>query len=170
MVKCSDCGYLAMRVEASREIVEADEPVRKDGKPQTSLGLYPYPLCFETKIDVEQETKNLPDSISGRDKQVLEILNIERVCDRFIAYQLGFSPRERYDMQMLEEQRKFQEERLDADRQFRKQQDGDTRDWQARQSAKTFTKQVIIFGVIVTLALIVSQIFAAFVPIIWETK
>lgn len=58
-----------------------------------------------------------------------EVLNVERECKRFREWQPGFSPKEHREMEIVEEQRKYNRQMLEEERQWREQQAEAERNW-----------------------------------------
>jgi len=98
MVKCSECGFLALRSNSTGQHIEANDEFRGTGRPHPQLGAFSYPLCFQNVIDLPQLAMALPDSVRGRDKRVLEIIRSERPCGRYAAWRIGYGPREHLEM------------------------------------------------------------------------
>ena len=66
-------------------------------------------------------------------------------------------------MMLRDQERQFQEARLREDREWRAAQEVIQRELQERQSRSRFRWEIIIFGILVTAALVVGQIFSAFI-------
>ena len=94
MVKCEECGFLALRSNATRQFIEANDEFRETGRPPEQLNAFSYPSCFRKVIDIQKLAMELPDSIWERDKRVLEIIGAERECELYIPWQMGDGPRE----------------------------------------------------------------------------
>jgi len=174
MVKCADCGFLALRDSATGQFVEANDEMRETGRPHQQLDVSLYPMCFKRVINVQQLAMDLPDSITGRDVRVLAVIQEKRECCDFAEWQPDFNPREHQEKIDREEERKFQDARLKEDREWRELQDEKSRAWQVQQEerSKEWQEQqakgrlrweVVIFGILVTLALLGGQILQAFV-------
>jgi len=121
-VKCGECGFIAVRVLKTRELIETEDRIRCDGK---ISGVYEYlPICFTNGIDVKEEIEILrksandeptQDAIGGFispnwAKHIEVLLNMERECSSFTKWWQGFTPKEHKEMidreAMLEWQRK----------------------------------------------------------------
>lgn len=181
-VQCADCGYLSIREKDSQAFVGVDEGYRESGKAHQPKGHMRevMPLCFVGAHDLEVKPTTC-DVI--RDK-----ICKERKCDCFTKWLPAFSPREHYDMNMIQEQRQYQEKRLDEDRKWRAGESQTTEDRHAnimrqsedqhriamkqneeqhqvslRQAAKHHWRHLLVFGVLVTIALVVTQIVTALI-------
>ena len=171
-VKCSDCGFLAMRRRDDLTLVEADREFRTTGRAEKGPKfIQERPICFAMKTNFIEE---LSDQINPDPPKVKAGIQGERECDGFTEWQLGFTPKEHKEM--LDEKWKLafqaeQEEKVRAhqERMLQQQQEHQEtmadaqRDWQKQQSTGLFTKQVIVFGLGVTGALIFGQIAAALI-------
>jgi len=127
MVKCAECGYLAVRHLETRELREAEGTYRDTGEIPRDLNrpkhLYAeVPLCFEHLriFDPHQCA-----SATGRQG----VLQAEiGPCVGFTKWDLGFTPKEHREM--LDRQRllEWQAEREDDDRKWHaKQREEDNR-------------------------------------------
>lgn len=102
MAKCIECGLLALRSNATRLLIEANDEFREIGKPHDRLDAFSYPLCSQKVIEIQQLAMSLPESVWGRDKRVLEIINEERDCAEYIPWRMGYSPREHLQLKIQE--------------------------------------------------------------------
>lgn len=176
MVKCKDCGFLSLVRRENGELASANASYCTEGfQAYQRDEVFPVPNCYVREHAIHLEpleaegiyvklVGEMPGLISLENKEgadvtdlvILKNIGRERQCEKFTNWLQGFSPKEH--MEMLDKQ--FIMEREDR-------RDKDQKEWLERQGSRTFNKQVIVFGVLVTLALITSQIFAAFAPIIW---
>lgn len=140
-VKCSDCGFLALRHRVSRELMDAHYQFRDHGSlpadmnaPSDPVFGQPsifegVPICFVRKVHFGREIEAAyPGLWFPVDEHRLEAIQKDRKCDGFTPWQQGFSPKEHHEMLMAEQQRKWQEDRdarmaaLEAQR-FKQSQD-----------------------------------------------
>jgi len=98
MVKCVGCGYLALRSNSTGQFIEANDEFRETGKPRQQLDASAYPLCFQKVIDIQEMSMGLPESIRGRPKRIIEIIETERSCEDYSSWRMGFGPREHLEM------------------------------------------------------------------------
>ncbi len=111
MVKCSECGLLAVRAATSRNLVEAEKGCRKTGNfniyTRSSQGSQmPYyalpPLCFAQVIDMREEINKaagMDNPDYSRDPVSIHlVLHEERKCNEFVMWQQGFTPKEHREM------------------------------------------------------------------------
>ena len=129
IVKCAECGFLAMRHEHNRGLVEAERITRVDGFVPEKLNVEKMPLCFLMLIDFRAH-------IAGAaDEQRRDALNAERECADFTPWRQGFSPKEHQEMLDRQWMLDFQTRREDADRTWRQECDDRNREWQENQAA-----------------------------------
>lgn len=127
---CKECGYLGIRNNETRELVEVDEAYREHGRnppggklPQLYHGA---PVCTVMAHDLSQETKHA----EGRD--VVEMLKQPRDCGdrgKSTAWQRGFTPKEHVQMQLLEQQQAWQRQMAEDERAWRERQEERARAW-----------------------------------------
>jgi hypothetical protein len=143
--KCSECGYLALRENESRALVETEEGLRRDGAAHYHPSrCEPLPLCFARAYDLRKEYYAAPDgkllfltstaAPSLYPEALKHILQKDRLCKAFIEWQQGFSPREHFEMKQLTEQREWQEQRLREDRDWRASQAELERQWRTSEA------------------------------------
>lgn len=171
-VKCSDCGFLAMRRRDDLTFVEADREFRTTGRAEKGPKfIQERPICFARKTNFIEE---LSDQINPDPPKVKAGIQRERECDGFTEWQLGFSPKEHQEMidrkWMLEYQerrdkddREFREHMAKADRDWRESEATKTRYWQGQQAKGRHRWDIIIFAGLVTGALFAAQIIAAYI-------
>lgn len=190
MVKCSDCGLLALKNTNISQWVEADEVYRATGEVVAPSGKAdPLPICFTRKWnlrvgikaqllrdgygEVEAEARSR-GSISGR---ILAEITRERSCETtnqsqpgFIKWSQGFSPKEHREM--LDRQW-----RLGRERDWRKEdQDWLTSEREARERHEKSTRgnhrlEIGLLGVGILVAAVIA-VFAALIEagIIFERE
>jgi len=111
MVKCADCGLLGVREKSSGTIAEVTEDGRKNGRePAVMINenrIGPFLCCAQ----LEQ----FPWTKPGDTKSLLDR---ERNCNRFVAWQTGFLPKEHVQMDLIERQELWHERQRKSDRQF----------------------------------------------------
>src|SRR5688572_25596882 len=112
MVKCIDCGFLAMRALQETkhyekgEIVPLDEPYRN--RYQIGLELFPVvPLCFMRvrNFQFEYDTQ-LPQAVASRSSAnpypeselIKELVSTWIECGELTEWQLGSTPKEHREM------------------------------------------------------------------------
>src|SRR5438045_1131462 len=101
MVKCAECGFLAVRMKLTRQLVEVEADVRKQWQViEIPVGDRGYghaayddsPLCFARK-------DGFADGVGpDRAARFTEIMNRERTCDGFSPWLQGLSPKEHAEM------------------------------------------------------------------------
>lgn len=129
MVKCADCGFLAVRLTAHKhEIVEAEPGLRERGI-IVPKDYHVVPLCFVREYNLAKE---IGDPSQGP-KKILEIMQRDRECKAFTEWHQGFSPKEHAEMLLHEELRKsereWREEQTKRDRDWRKEDVKLAREW-----------------------------------------
>lgn len=115
MVRCVDCGFLALRSLADRQLVEAEDHYRTTGEPIEDQGGRPFyedmPLCFKKAYDLRQEIVRGLSPSTTTSYIVSLILLTQRNCKRFTDWQQGFTPKEHQeslDRNRAEFRQKFQ--------------------------------------------------------------
>jgi hypothetical protein len=150
MVKCIDCGYLTLRRNSTRELVEVEAEIRDTGEipkdhygPRDIQPLYDPPLiCFRNKFKLYEE-QNAVTGV-GPAGRILAVINKERPCDKFKKWVQGFTPKQHVEMDLIERQQ------ASIDRK-------DRRDWWWR------IFELFVMAVIVTAVSILGNIWAALV-------
>jgi hypothetical protein len=111
MVKCSECGFLAVRNAESRNLEEVEFKSRQDG----NIGKQRYvlvPVCFAMATSFDEEAKELqklPEYAERRNKIdeyispnwsaiTKTIIHKERQCNSFVQWHQGFTPKEHRQM------------------------------------------------------------------------
>ena len=120
-LKCQGCGFLAVRNFKTRALSEVEAGMRKTGEspsmrdvPSPRPSYYDSsPICFVQQYDLAHEAEAL-----GNDEAFLIVIEKERACPAFTPWRQGHSPREHKEMIDSREQLKWQEERMQADRQL----------------------------------------------------
>ena len=112
-VRCDKCGFLALCNIDDRHLTEADRVYRTTAEPPKSreweVAEYDnIPICFRTKANLreeikEQETKVLP-------KDILAVIQQERLCSEFEDWIQGFSPKEHLEMLIRQKELERQEQ------------------------------------------------------------
>lgn len=132
-VKCKDCGYLAWRHRNTWELIEVDLEHREgtaDSLPSMAIRkeiVMSQEVCFCAAHDLRAE------ELSPAKSQEAVIWK-DRVCTSYTKWCPGLSPKEHMQMHLLEEQRKREDERDAAQREWQKVQEQERRDWEAAQS------------------------------------
>jgi len=107
--RCADCGFLALRHKETRELHDAELPIRDGTAVHADIKAYAWPpLC--TKLRAEFPTAGT----SG-------VIQEERECSDFTQWQQGFTPKEHQEALDRQKQLDWQTKREDDDRQWRKQ-------------------------------------------------
>ena len=127
MVKCADCGYLAVRSKVDYSLGEATSDFREKGmvaigRDDRGMNQHPLheniPLCFTRQPYFRDATKN----IKNRDnpfEEVKAMIQKDIDCKEFTTWQQGFTPKEHREMQSIKEQREWQEKQRKSDRCWR---------------------------------------------------
>jgi hypothetical protein len=106
MVKCADCGFLAVRHLDTQTLVAPVEAQRRGGKPPPSSGAWANldttPICAVGAVD-------LGSALGGPGKAHWQKLVLaERTCEWFTQWIPACSPKEHLEMNLLKEQREWQ--------------------------------------------------------------
>lgn len=126
MVKCSECGFLAVRDIDTRELEEVDGTFREWGRPPLKRiggrnqykGQYDIPLCFVQSYNLYDEVKTAGGKPELDYVIVKSIIDQDRQCNSFIKWQQGFTPKEHREMIDREAMRKWQAEREESGRKW----------------------------------------------------
>ena len=128
-VRCSECGYLAVR-DGSDQFREASIGSREKG--HIIPGYWSLPYCFIAAIRIDKENSKANDDES----RFLNVINTERDCQGFVTWKQGFSPKEHIEMLLLKEQREWQESCRMNDLAWQQAQELERRTWQEQQQKK----------------------------------
>ncbi len=175
MVKCADCGYLAVRNINSYCLDEAGSDFREKGAVALGreYGRNQYnlheqrPVCFVQRYDLRGEIKSV--FVAGKKDEtgcVLQVITKERECSEFTDWQQGFTPKEHREMLDRQWMIDFQAKRENEDREWRERQRNEDLAWREKQETKADSRhrtELWIIGGVVTVALIVGAIIAAIV-------
>ncbi len=112
---CEKCGYLGIRNAATLQLVEVDEAFRELAITPPGLnGLKSVytgkPVCAVMAHDLASECK------ASHGQPVLDVFRLKRDCGdrgKSITWQRGFTPKEHVEMQLLDEQRAWQEQQAE---------------------------------------------------------
>ena len=146
MAKCYDCGFLAVRNEKTRELVEMELGYRNTGECPREIDSvkhpniygYEYPLCFKLAYNLGEEMKNLTGSPG---EKIRPVIQRDRACEPFAKWRQGFTPKEHQEMLDREKLMEWQKEREEDDRKWHRKEQ-----WQLVIVAGIFT----LLGVIIT--------------------
>jgi hypothetical protein len=108
--QCRGCGFLSIRNKRDWSLGEAPEEYRKTGE-LTSAAAETYgnlPICFVRAWPLTTEYESRPSSAPTGGPSIATVLHKTRACDEFREWQQGLSPKEHFEMTMLEEQREWQ--------------------------------------------------------------
>jgi hypothetical protein len=95
MVRCADCGLLALRDKSTGALCEADvyqqkyAEIRMDGRRNEVFDR--IPVCFENVVDFCKELNEKPSEVVHSDK-ILPLIEAERECEMFTPHKIGRSP------------------------------------------------------------------------------
>lgn len=108
MVKCADCGFLAVRSKVNYSLGEATIDFREKGTVAIGYddkGMNPHalhelmPLCFASQSYLRDEIKrNNKDKNKNQNDEIKRIINQEINCKGFTEWKQGFTPKEHREM------------------------------------------------------------------------
>ena len=159
MVKCSDCGYLAVIENGSESWREAGEATRSSGHVDNNAWRS-YPACFRRLADIQTESQS--QGGQGRPAKIKAVLDTERECDGFRQWVTGYSPKEHHEMEVQAQIREWQSAREVADRDWRAAQAELDRLFRREESRKDRTWR-ILEAVIATVLLVGATLAGAFI-------
>ncbi|NGZ97652.1 MAG: hypothetical protein CV089_16285 [Nitrospira sp. WS110] len=109
MVKCNDCGFLAVWMVKEQEFVEASDHLRVCGHPEI-IAINPMRFkvkCFIQEYDLDKEiTGDAQYELAKYKACVVHNIGKARTCESHIPWIQGFHPKERKEMIRQEELRK----------------------------------------------------------------
>ena len=171
MVKCTDCGLLAVRNTKTRELEETESEFRERHKIPASEVHRNFqrhlemPLCLAGVNLLDDSKAKMPKNNPGW-QQVITAMQRERLCEYWTKWRIGFTPKEHIEMIDRKMMLEYQERREDADRKFRKdiEDKAEERHKVQMQTLRSGLRwEIIVFGLIVTLVLVISQVASAFI-------
>ncbi len=113
MVKCSECGFLALRDRKTGLLMEVIDDYRVSGRVPDDIAAYKefhnWPICFAMAYDLMPEVqqaaeKQFFEQDDDWEPYVLKVITRERECPPkgktlgFTNYQQGFTPKEHREM------------------------------------------------------------------------
>ena len=158
MVKCADCGYLAVRNVDSRELEEVEEDFREKGTGPVverhagnpHLRHEKQPLCLLGAEGLSEDFRAAIENKLPENGRVRGIIQKERPCREFREWRQGSTPKEHREMM----DREFLLKREDK-------RDADQRAWQSEESRSNrkwrfaeFLLAIVALGLIVLAAYI----------------
>lgn len=130
MVKCRECGYLAVRNKITGQLVSPLREQRETGFPPDGtlgIGIDGKPLCAVGAFDLVDGLP--PGGAAGRAVVMAE----ERECPQFTELIPVLTPKEHLDMNALQKQDEFHRKCREDDQRWRAEQADKQRAWQERQ-------------------------------------
>jgi hypothetical protein len=133
VVRCSECGFIAARLIQTRGFIEVDDEKRDSGELESKYGvnIEPIPICFVNGFNIKGEVEALGKGSAEwtRDSikewippvwasYVKQVLNRERVCESFMKWQQGFTPKEHREMMDRERRDRLEAEIRKNDRKW----------------------------------------------------
>lgn len=153
-VKCADCGFLAVRHFETRDLLDAEELLRRDGEmplqPGTGHYIYdPWPICFARVIDFRAALED--NSGSPHRKRVI---NEGRECNRFTPWIQGLTPKEHVELKIEEDRQLWETQRDLDDKLWREKQEekADQRHREAITAARSMSLVSALIGFVAALA------------------
>lgn len=140
MVRCSDCGYLAIRLFSERILVEVELQMREEwrqpplGSGSTQNRYDTPPICFAAEPTFVAELKaqrNQSDS-----EAYGELVCKERQCNKFIPWVQGFTPKEHRGMDYLTQQLTLHQEWQERQQERQERKDEEEREWRKQESER----------------------------------
>lgn len=97
MAKCAECGYLAVLNRSTQELRDVSDQWRRTGGIPISGPHECCPYCFVKAFPIEDEMRGAG---SAEQDRFLQVIKLERNCQRFISWQQGLSPKEHREMDL----------------------------------------------------------------------
>ena len=167
MVKCADCGLLAVLRKQTGEYAAADKLFRDTGEIPNFDGNYvynPYPFCAAKLRDFHEliGRQNPDNDGSIRCKTFHEPIP----CDGFTDWNPCFSPKEHKEMILSEKMLEIQRKREDDDREWRDAQARKDQKWredQDRIATRRHRQDLVWIGILVPLVTAATMVVSAFI-------
>ncbi len=103
MVKCSDCGFLAVRRRLLAHAFPGLMGVTAKQRATWDFGSYKQqPLCYRQAFSLVEEAGSII-----KKSNFLEVIHRDRKCDKFREWQHDYSPKEHLEEMKVEELRRF---------------------------------------------------------------
>lgn len=173
MVKCTNCGFLTLRLRRTRELVEAESEFRRLGRfPPDPLArqyvLYDDQiLCFARALDMVQAVRSARDGTPPNETppqgwsapfgtlKTLGVITEERQCSSFTPWIQGFTPKEHQEMLDRKMMLDWQADREREDREWREKEGRSNHRWRI--------VEFIVVGVVMPLLIVAATVLAAFI-------
>lgn len=144
-VRCADCGFLALRKRDTRELVEMEGPIRKTGEMPNEWApggtkvqaIYEnQPICFVSACDLPDERRKISELNRHQsiDQNTVAVVEDKRLCEGFVPWHQGRTPKEHLEMILESDRLKWQTEREEADRRDRREREKAQQEFQAEQA------------------------------------
>ena len=141
MPRCDQCGLLAVRHKATRELFEVEplvreawniiwEPNNDDGK----AIFFGPPVCLAGAFSPEETRGLFADWTDSR--MALQVIQRERECDQFIPWRQGLTPKEHLEMMTRAELQKQGEEQRRRDLEWQERQQEKINEWRRQMEAE----------------------------------
>ena len=157
-VRCAECGYLAIREVKKWTLCEAERKYRDDltTPPNGPDREYQFvPVCFAGEV-------SFAESLQGSEKEkraeCRSAISRDRECPSFTSWKPGFSPKEHVDMQLVREQREWQQGEEKRRREWQKEQEEDRRKWEARLQTRELSAGAVVAIAAAVLGGLVAQL------------
>jgi hypothetical protein len=125
MVRCADCGFLAVRNPETRSLEAVDHEARTSGHFPgygKDFVIWPGPACFRMAADLGAECKAVQEADGKKEtdsKRVyLVVITKDRDCSEFTEWHPGFSPKEHREMLFDIERKKLEMQEKADERRF----------------------------------------------------
>jgi hypothetical protein len=157
---CINCGLLGRRHEMDGPIATSVDYASRYGRETGDIGVFgtsrgdaalsiynTRATCFVGKADLSGEIGSMGGMLgSEQQEKTLVALTKQRECPRWYPFAEFFSPREHLDMQMLDEQRRWQERESARNREHEERMADMQRQWQEDRDRAASRGQRIRFG------------------------
>ena len=180
MVKCCNCGFLAVRNTGNNDLVEVPTHWRRDGQIPDRFDA--TPICLKKAFPLNEEMRGTEHQNRSRVNLFVEVINKDRECLEFYEWRQGHSPKEHREMQQADqlrdwqrrvelEDRAYRDEQRQRDLDREEKQRKEDRDYRDRQDAAmrrqfwlTFTIGMILIPLVAALLQNVSSWLATKQP------
>jgi hypothetical protein len=148
MVKCANCGFLAMRERRTRLLAEVELDARTSGRAlsvtvaDAKLG-EDFPICFVMAHPLLEET------CAFDPRNPLSVIQKDRKCESFCQWQQGYTPKEHREMLSIKEEREWRERQANKEEAWRQKQAAEDRQWrekEAQAAERRHRRELLVLG------------------------
>jgi hypothetical protein len=114
-VRCSDCGFLAVRVRDTLTLISADQQLREQGRMPSGDQVEGTPICVRA-VAIRSEIKDVNSDA------ILAVVSKQRPCDHFTQLVAGLSPQEHVHLMIAERESQRRDEQITREHKYREEE------------------------------------------------